>query len=63
MKIKIGKIKSRNYLAIHAHNKVSAGPMLDEKKQKNKTLCRNNDLDFEVEVEYNGDEDESFGDK
>ena len=33
-------IKSRNYMAIHAHNKTAAGPMKDHKKESNKKLCR-----------------------
>lgn len=38
--IRVKKPKSRNYLAIHAHNKTSAGPMKDHKKQENKDYCR-----------------------
>jgi len=39
MKIKV-KIKSRNWLAVHSHGKVSAGAMKDHKKYNNKNFCR-----------------------
>jgi len=41
MKGKVKKrIRIRNWLAIHAHNRSRAGPHLDKKKHKNKYKCR-----------------------
>tara|TARA_R110002020_G_scaffold10589_3_gene40384 strand:- start:621 stop:785 length:165 start_codon:yes stop_codon:yes gene_type:complete len=38
-KQKSAKIKKRNWLAVHAHNR-KAGAMPDKKKQQNKKACR-----------------------
>ena len=35
----MAKIKKRNWIAVHAHNR-KAGAMPDKKKQKNKKACR-----------------------
>ena len=35
----MAKLKKRNWLAVHAHNR-KAGAMPDKKKQKNKKACR-----------------------
>lgn len=34
------KPKVRNWLAVHAHFRTSAGPMRDKKKQASKKACR-----------------------
>jgi len=41
--------KPRNWLAVRAHFRSSAGAMKDSKKEEKKNLCRSNDLYDELE--------------
>lgn len=34
------RVKIRNWIAVSAHNRNSAGPIKDKKKERNKNRCR-----------------------
>jgi hypothetical protein len=45
------RIKTRNYHAINAHMRSSAGSMKEKSKEKDKYICRNNKQTIEEAIE------------